>query len=222
MSNLKSITELPLAESAEGLNLIVNDGGAAKQIPASAVGAQADWNEADENSPSFIQNKPTKLGGYNRELVYEKSFAVEDEVYDLAENFDDMSIFFEDGAEMAAEVELYAYNQDENTCLSDSFGRMRLTQNGRCVNITFFEMIDNSYAPCDVIDLYDPIDPYYEFGTDNGRCYISGAPGIMLCNRVKIDENLGAFTACDDGGMLLMDVADSCSIKSVKLYKITY
>lgn len=38
MANLKNITELPLAESAEGLNLIVNDNGAAKQIPASAVG----------------------------------------------------------------------------------------------------------------------------------------------------------------------------------------
>lgn len=38
MANLKNITELPLAESADGLNLIVNDNGAAKQIAASAVG----------------------------------------------------------------------------------------------------------------------------------------------------------------------------------------
>ena len=58
MANLKSITELPVAESAEGLNLIVNDNGAAKQIAASAVGAQADWAEMDENSPAFIKNKP--------------------------------------------------------------------------------------------------------------------------------------------------------------------
>lgn len=58
MANLKSITELPVAESAEGLNLIVNDNGAAKQIAASAVGAQADWTETDENSPAFVKNKP--------------------------------------------------------------------------------------------------------------------------------------------------------------------
>ena len=59
-TNLKNITELPVAESAEGLNLIVNDNGAAKQIAASAVGAQADWAETDENSPAFIKNKPVE------------------------------------------------------------------------------------------------------------------------------------------------------------------
>ena len=58
MTNLKSITELPVAESAEGLSLIVNDHGSAKQIPASEVGAQADFAETDENSPAFIKNKP--------------------------------------------------------------------------------------------------------------------------------------------------------------------
>jgi hypothetical protein len=58
MANLKNITELPVAESADGLNLIVNDNGSAKQIAASAVGAQADWAVTDENSPAFIKNKP--------------------------------------------------------------------------------------------------------------------------------------------------------------------
>lgn len=58
MANLKNITELPLAESADGLNLIVNDNGAAKQIAAHEVGAQADWAEMDETSPAFIKNKP--------------------------------------------------------------------------------------------------------------------------------------------------------------------
>lgn len=58
MANLKNIADLPVAESAKGLNLIVNDNGAAKQIAASAVGAQADWAETDENSPAFIKNKP--------------------------------------------------------------------------------------------------------------------------------------------------------------------
>lgn len=60
MANIKNITELPLAESAEGLNLIVNDGGSAKQIAASEVGAQADWAETNENSPAFIKNKPVE------------------------------------------------------------------------------------------------------------------------------------------------------------------
>lgn len=59
MANLKNITELPVAESVEGLNFIVNDNGSAKQIAASAVGAQADWNVTDETSPAFIANKPT-------------------------------------------------------------------------------------------------------------------------------------------------------------------
>lgn len=44
MANLKNIADLPVAESAEGLNLIVNDNGAAKQIAASAVGTSS-WND---------------------------------------------------------------------------------------------------------------------------------------------------------------------------------
>ena len=60
MANLKNITELPVAESAEGLNLIVNDNGAAKQIAAHEVGAQADWAETDETSPAFVKNKPVE------------------------------------------------------------------------------------------------------------------------------------------------------------------
>ena len=58
MANLKNITDVPVVESAEGLNLIVNDNGAAKQIAASAVGAQADFNVTDESHPAFIKNKP--------------------------------------------------------------------------------------------------------------------------------------------------------------------
>lgn len=56
--NLKNITDLPVVESAEGLNLIVNDNGAAKQVAASAVGMQADFDVTDETSPAFIKNKP--------------------------------------------------------------------------------------------------------------------------------------------------------------------
>ena len=76
MANLKNITDLPVAESAEGLNLIVNDNGSAKQIAASAVGAQADWAVTDEGSPAFIKNKPVEdlaitvtMGGDNPVVV---------------------------------------------------------------------------------------------------------------------------------------------------------
>lgn len=37
MANLKNITDVPMAESADGLNLIVNDNGAAKQMPANKL-----------------------------------------------------------------------------------------------------------------------------------------------------------------------------------------
>lgn len=59
MANLKNITDLPVAESAEGLNLIVHENGEAKQIPASLVGAQSDFAVTDESNPAFIKNKPT-------------------------------------------------------------------------------------------------------------------------------------------------------------------
>ena len=47
MANLKNITDLPMAESSEGLNLIVNDNGAAKQISANAVGVKS-WNDLED------------------------------------------------------------------------------------------------------------------------------------------------------------------------------
>lgn len=58
MANLKNITELPMAESADGLNLIVNDNGAAKQMPVSAVNVQADWNQNDPTKPDYVKNRP--------------------------------------------------------------------------------------------------------------------------------------------------------------------
>lgn len=42
MTNLKNITDLPMAESAKGVNLIVNDNGVAKQIKAGYVGSDYD------------------------------------------------------------------------------------------------------------------------------------------------------------------------------------
>lgn len=46
MTNVKNITDLPIAESTEGLNLIVNDNGAAKQIAADKVGSVKSVNGA--------------------------------------------------------------------------------------------------------------------------------------------------------------------------------
>lgn len=80
MANLKSITELPVVESSENLNLIVNDNGAAKQIPASAVGAQADWSQNDETSPDYVKNRP-----FYSEFTYETGFVPRDTVFETGE-----------------------------------------------------------------------------------------------------------------------------------------
>ena len=78
MANLKNITELPVAESAEGLNLIVNDNGHAKQIPASKMGGvQPDWNQNDETAPDYVKNRPfyeERIGTY---LVSEMTVSID-------------------------------------------------------------------------------------------------------------------------------------------------
>lgn len=58
MANLKNITELPVAESAEGLNLIVNDGGSAKQIAASKLSEEmvTSWNDLTDK-PFYTEIK---------------------------------------------------------------------------------------------------------------------------------------------------------------------
>lgn len=55
MINLKNITELPVAESTNGLNLIVNDNGAAKQIAASAVGKVKTVNGTKPDASGNVQ-----------------------------------------------------------------------------------------------------------------------------------------------------------------------
>jgi hypothetical protein len=219
MNNLKSVTNLPFAESAEGLNLIVNDSGAAKQIAASAVGAQADWNEVDETKPSFIQNKPTKLGGYNRELVYEKHFAAEDDVRQALEFLADMSSYFVDGVEMCAEVEYYAWNNDQNYPLADHFCMSKLTQYDKFMNVygNLGQIVN-----CDMIKLEfwggDPM----EFSNDNGdSCGLYPYAMLGLLNRLGIDEAAGGLVSVDNGGILMLMEA-GCPLKSIKLYKITY
>ena len=109
MVNFKNITELPIIEKADGTNLIVNDNGRAKQIPASAVGTQADFNVTDENDPAFIKNKPAVVQSDwtetdetspafiknkpeekpARELMYEWNFSFDDDVYTATEDVDE-------------------------------------------------------------------------------------------------------------------------------------
>ena len=129
MTNLKSITELPVAETAEGLNLIVNDHGAAKQIPAGEVGAQADFAVTDENSPAFIKNKP-KVAQSDwavtdesnpayiknkpiRELIKEWNFGPDDWVFWIEEEIDeDLSWMTTKSDTVGFEIVFEAYGVD--------------------------------------------------------------------------------------------------------------
>lgn len=65
MANLKNITDLPVAETAEGLNLIVNDNGSAKQIPANVIsGGVSSWNELEDKpfgEETVTVNKPLNI-----------------------------------------------------------------------------------------------------------------------------------------------------------------
>ena len=72
-NELKSITDVPVVESADGVNLLVNAGGSAAQVPANSVGAQADWNETDETSPAYVKNKPATSGVTVYEMNWDTS-----------------------------------------------------------------------------------------------------------------------------------------------------
>ena len=67
MANLKNITNLPMAKSSEGLNLIVNDNGAAKQISADAIGKVKTVNgvEPDDNGNINIEIPKGFSGSWN-------------------------------------------------------------------------------------------------------------------------------------------------------------
>ena len=66
----KKITDVTLVESAETSNLLIEEGGDIKKIPASnlvTTQTKADWEETDPNSFAFILNKPdlSQVGGAN-------------------------------------------------------------------------------------------------------------------------------------------------------------
>lgn len=71
----KKLTDVELVDSAIEPNLLIEENGDIKKMPASNIASsqvRADWNEEDATSPAFILNKPTSLGGGNgtRTITY--------------------------------------------------------------------------------------------------------------------------------------------------------
>ena len=57
----KKINEVTLVETATDHNVLIEEGGEIKRIPASNISipqVKSDWNETDATSPAFILNKP--------------------------------------------------------------------------------------------------------------------------------------------------------------------
>ena len=66
----KKLADVTLVESAAEPNVLIEDSGDVKKIPASSLVAKqtrADWEETDPNSLAFILNKPdlSQAGGAN-------------------------------------------------------------------------------------------------------------------------------------------------------------
>ena len=66
----KKLADVTLVESAAEPNILIEDSGDVKKIPASNLAAKqtrADWEETDPNSLAFILNKPnlSQAGGAN-------------------------------------------------------------------------------------------------------------------------------------------------------------
>lgn len=66
----KKLTDVALVESAEMPNLLIEEAGDIKKIPASnlvTTQTKADWEETNPNSFAFILNKPdlSQVGGAN-------------------------------------------------------------------------------------------------------------------------------------------------------------
>ena len=62
--NTKKISELEMLEAtSESTNVVVEENGKAKRVPASAIGGkgggtQPDWNQNDPEQPDYIKNRP--------------------------------------------------------------------------------------------------------------------------------------------------------------------
>ena len=87
MANLKNITELPVAESADGLNLIVNDNGTAKQIAASSFNPKTDFIALENNSYSgewFVSINGELSPAFTHEVVEDCWYISKPEIYNKA------------------------------------------------------------------------------------------------------------------------------------------
>jgi hypothetical protein len=180
MANLKNITELPVAESAEGLNLIVNDNGSAKQIAASAVGAQADFAVTDETSPAFIKNKPE---------VAQTDWAVKDEAnpahlknkpfYDTRE-YDNITLTFDGdvtGKEVFYNGASYAVKLSDKVPSKEELigASVSLVQGGETLTIEVAsDMIqDDGNGNLAVADAYMVVPDSLSMTNDNGTFTLS-------------------------------------------------
>lgn len=216
MSNLKSITDLPLATSPEGLNLIVNDGGAAKQIAASAVGAQADWAEMNENSPSFIKNKPTIK---SRELIYSQEFSLEEEVQEFIQNLDNIAEYFNNDTSLEIEIAQYGYNLDSGVLVDDCY----------CANINigynkFFNVnvgSDDNPIIGNILRFYNWDDGYSFTNNKQEEIELGACAHAELISNIQFDLDEGIAASSSNNGIIGVQSYGSGPFKYIKLYKIT-
>ena len=224
MANFKSITELPVASSSEGLNLIVNDNGAAKQIAASAVGAQADWAETNENSPAFIKNKPSS----SKELVYEWTPGIDEDgnpITDIdffVQNIDDDMTWLTnkmDDCDFEIVLEQYACYYDSNSgdYVIDSNVEYTLifgSGDTGCANATF---VKDSAANVEMV-MADCVGSISYYSMD-GIEYDSSGAYISIYNKAQYNMDNDSPINVTTGGCIFIE---SRPIKSIKIYKITH
>lgn len=234
MANLKNITELPLAESAEGLNLIVNDNGSAKQIAASAVGAQADfaitdetnpgfiknkpevaqadWAETDANSPAFIKNKP------HRELKYQWNFECDSNpdngVWNIMENVnEDISWLTTISEDTGWEIEISQYgiywDDDIETIASDLYSTVIFDEKKH--NVTF----QNNT----IMSTYICMRSLHDYLNDWNISYSDNSCGINVYNKVHYDNDYN-HSIVEQGGCIDIYQNNGGPFKSIKIYKV--
>lgn len=115
MANLKNITDLPIAESAEGLNLIVNDNGTAKQIAASAIGGGVFVMDMTVLTPDNFMD--TAYGNTVKEALLNGKTVLQ---YDGTYYFQIAAFNIVEGT--TGEVTLYIYPSGYATTTGISFG----------------------------------------------------------------------------------------------------
>lgn len=138
MANLKNITDLPVAESSKGLNLIVNDNGAAKQISANAIGNVKTVNsvEPDDNGNVNIEIPEGFSGSWNdledkpfdevETVLFEGEIVFSEDRFDFDNPFKLINgkTYYVSIDDMTLPVECYYDDTDSAECLTiyqDSF-----------------------------------------------------------------------------------------------------